>query len=72
MVYHISLPGTGRPAVEHRSGVVELSTPDLVLTPVGGGSMTVEIVVLGAGYGGTAAIESSEGELGENEAVSLI
>ena len=34
--------------------------------------MTVEIVVLGAGYGGTAAIESSEGELGENEAVSLI
>ena len=29
--------------------------------------MTVEIVVLGAGYGGAAAIDSLEGELGDNE-----
>jgi len=33
--------------------------------------MTVEIVVLGAGYGGAAAIDSLEGELGDNEDVSL-
>ena len=33
--------------------------------------MTVEIVVLGAGYGGTAAINSLESELGDREDVSL-
>ena len=33
--------------------------------------MTVEIVVLGAGYGGTAAIRSLESELGGREDVSL-
>jgi NADH dehydrogenase FAD-containing subunit len=33
--------------------------------------VTLEIVVLGAGYGGAVAIDSLESELGENEDVSL-
>lgn len=33
--------------------------------------MTVDIVVLGAGYGGTAAIRSLEDELGDRAEISL-